>query len=171
MRFLPTVGLYWKSAGAGSLKSGVSYSTQPTDIPYNALAFEQESVFEFVRMSGTATVGSFVYYTGTAMNYVCCSGTGGIRPAGVLMVSPTASGVWTWIQKYGKNTSIQATSTFSVATPSNNLFVDGGSAALNLSAAVSGAAVGSGSVGTYVNVGQNLSVATGSQTVGFLTLL
>ena len=171
MRYLPLVGLYWKAAGAGSMASGISYSTQPTDIPYNALMVEDGRVYEFVRQSGTCTVGCFVYYTGTAMQYVCNSGTGGVAPAGVTMVSPTASGVWTWIQKYGLNTSIQATSTFSMATPSNNLFVDGGSAALNLSAAVSGAAIGSGTVGTYVNVGQALTAATGSQVVGFLRLL
>jgi len=170
MRYLPTIGLYNKGT-ADSIASGISYSTQPTDIPYNALAVEDGRVYEFVRLSGTCTVGSFVYYTGTALNYVCNSGTGGVKPAGVTMVSPTASGVWTWIQKFGKNTSIQATSTFSMAYPSVGLFVDGGSAAINQSAAISGALIGSAGVGVYVNVGQALTAATGSQVVGFLNLL
>ena len=171
MRFLPLIGLYNKPAGVASLASGVSWSTQPTDIPYNALASEDGRTYEFVRISATCTVGALLYYTGTALQYVCQSGTGGVKPVGVSLVAPTASGVWSFIQKYGKNTSIQATNTFSVASPSNNLFSDGGSGALNLSGAVSGAAIGSGSVNAYYNIGQALTVATGSQVVGFLTLL
>lgn len=170
MRYLGLVGLY-NMGSPNSLASGVSYATQPTDIPYNALANENNRTYEFVRISGTCTIGAFLYYTGTALQYVCQSGTGGVSPAGVSLVAPTASGYWSWIQKYGKNTTIQATSTFSIATPSNNMYVDGGSGALNLSGAVSGAAIGSGTVGTYVNVGQALTVATGSQVVGFLRLL
>lgn len=171
MRFLPLVGLYNKPAGAASISSGVNWATQPTDIPYNGLAVEDGRVYEFVRISGTCTVGALLYYTGTALQYVCQSGTGGVRPAGVSLVAPTASGNWSFIQKYGKNTSIQATSTFSVAGPSNQLYSDGGSGVINQSAAVSGALIGSGGVGVYVAVGQALTVATGSQVVGFLTLL
>jgi hypothetical protein len=171
MRYLSLVGLYNMPTGAASLASGVSYNTQPTDIPYNAQVVEDKKIYEYVRMSGTATVGSFVYYTGTALNYVCCSGTGGVKPAGVLMVSPTTSGAWTFIQKYGVNTSIQITSTFSTAYPSVGMFVDGGSAAINQSAAISGALIGSAGVGMYVPVGQALTAATGSQVVGFINLL
>jgi len=169
MRFLPLIGTY--NSGGKKLKSGVSYATQPADIPYNGLAVEEGAVYEFVRISGTCTVGAFLYYTGTALNYVCQSGTGGIKPAGVSLVAPTVSGNWSFIQKYGKNTSIQVTSTFSTAYPSVQMFVDGGSAAINQSAAISGALIGSAGVGVYVGVGQTLTAAAGSQTVGFLTLL
>lgn len=171
MRYLPLVGLYNKPAVADSLASGVSYSTQPTDIPYNAQAVEDNRIYEFVRISGTCTVGAFLYYTGTALNYVCQSGTGGVRPAGVSLVAPTASGAWSWIQKYGKNTSIQITSTFSTAKPYDAMYVNGGSGATNFSDTISGAGLGSGSIGAWALVGQSLTAATGSQTVGFINLL
>jgi len=171
MRYLSLIGLYNKPAGADSIASGISYSTQPTDIPYNAQVVEDSKIYEFVRISGTCTVGSLLYYTGTAMQYVCQSGTGGIKPAGVSLVAPTASGAWSFIQKYGKNTSIQITSTFSTAKPYDSMFSDGGSGALNLSAAVSGAAIGSAGVAAYAWIGQSLTAAAGSQTVGFINLL
>lgn len=169
MRMLGLVGAY-KSDGK-KLNSGVVYYTQPADIPLGALAYEDGNTFQFVRMSGTATVGSFVYLTGTTVNYVCCSGTGGVKPLGVLMGSPTASGAWTWIQREGKNTSIQITSTFSTAKGYDAMYVNGGSGALNMSDAVSGLALGTAGLGWLQVVGQSLTAAAGSQTVGYLRLL
>ncbi len=56
MQFQSVAGLC-KSNGK-KLKSGVTYSTAP-DIPLNALALEDERVYEFVRLSGTIwSVGS-----------------------------------------------------------------------------------------------------------------
>lgn len=170
MRYLDAVGLYNPGA-VGDLSSGAIYYTQPADIPYNALAYDNGASYEFVRISGTCTVGAFLYYTGTALQYVCQSGTGGIKPAGVSLVAPTTSGAWSWILKEGKCTSIQATSTFSTAKPYDAMYVNGGSGALNFSDAVSAAAVGSGAIGTYVRVGQALTAVTGSQAVGIIKLL
>ena len=80
MQFMPLAGLYWKQAGAGSIRSGIYYTTQPTDIPMFAKAVEKdlkgyESVYEFVRISGTCTVGALLYRTGVD-GYVVCTGTG-----------------------------------------------------------------------------------------------
>lgn len=165
MRFLSLVGLYQRPAGVEKLASGVSYSTQPTDVPYGALAVEDGSVFEFVRISGTCTVGDLMYQTGTAQQYVVKGGFG--KPYGLSLVKPTASGVWSWIQKYGKNTSIQITSTFGgTAAISNVMFADT-SAAINHSGILTAASANSAAI----VIGHSLTAATGSQTVGFINLL
>ena len=173
MRFLPTVGLYWKPAGTGSLDSGVYYSTQPTDIPSNALAFENNKVFEFVRISGTATAGSLCYYTGVNQNYVCFSGTG-VKPAGILLHSPTASGTWAWIQKYGANTSLQCTSTFGINQLSASawaaMYAGGGSALVNKDVAISSIQTGAIS-GPLIYVGYAMSNIAGSAGLGFINVL
>lgn len=166
MRMLGLVGAY-KSDGK-KLKSGVSYSTQPTDIPYNALAYEDGCVYEFVRVSGTCTVGALVYLTGTAMNYVVCTGTGAGKPRGIALVAPTASGVWTWILRDGKCTSVQTTSTFGgSAAAASSLIFGGESAAQNFSAAYTSVY----SFGGATPIGRSLTEATGSQTIGYIQLL
>lgn len=177
MRFLPTVGLYWKDKGAGSLNSGIKYSTQPTDLPLNALAVEGKRVFEFVRISGTCTVGSLLHLTGTNIGYVTVSGTGRM-PYGVSLVAPTASGDWSWILKYGICTSLQVTGTYEVGASgiSALIYAGQGSAAYDanggcrelLSLVISSTASGLVPIGP---IGQALTTATGSQVVGFINLL
>jgi len=175
MRFLPQIGLY-KKGTADSLRSGISYTSQPTDIPLNALAVEHvgtgdDRIYQFVNLSGTCTVGSLLYFTGTALGYVVNTGTGAGKPAGVSLVAPTASGVWTWIQKYGKNTSIQVTNTFGGGVGSNTSTLFGGeSAAVNFSAFATGIST-TGGIHHLIYMGRSLTAAAASQTVGFLELL
>ena len=182
MRFLSLVGLYQKSPStAGSIGSGVYWNTAPTDCPpLGSLAMEDGNVFQLVRLSGTCTVGALVYLTGTqpygtgntAPMVMAGSGTG-LRPEGVAMISPTASGAWTWVQVYGKCTSIQITNTFSIAAGNAAMYAWGGSAAVNASTVVT--AIASGTAGLYscpaFYLGQSLTAATDSQCLGFIALL
>ena len=152
MRFLPHIGLYNQTSAKLKLKSGVYYSTQPTEIPMGAMAVEDGRVYEFRRLSGaTWTAGSLVYNTGTAGdNYVCLSGTG-IIPVGVNLVTLATSGAWTWIQKYGK-CNVQATTTFGVdgtTKLTQAMYSLGGSGAYNITAAISAAAIGSAGVAQF----------------------
>jgi len=177
MRFLPTVGLYWKDAAAGSLNSGIKYSTQPTDIEYNALAVENGKVFEFVRISGTCTIGSLLHVTGTTKQYVMVSGTGRV-PYGVSLVAPTASGDWSWILKYGICTTLQSTGTFQVGASgiSQLIYAGQGSAVYDanagcrevLSHVISQTASGLVPIGP---IGEAMTLATGSTVVGNINLL
>jgi len=173
MRYLPLVGLYWKGAGQGSFKSGISYSTQPTDIPLGALSVEKdasrnvENIYEFVRISGTCTVGSLLYQTGTNNAYVVCTGTGAGKPYAIAMAAPTTSGSWQWAQKYGINSTIQVTNTFGGSAAGSGALYGGESAVQNFSAFITGTYSGAG--GSLI--GRSLTETTGSTTIGFIELL
>lgn len=169
----PLIGMYWKGAGVNSLGSGVSYATQPTDIAYNSLASEDNgrNVYEYVRISGTCTVGDLLYLTGTAMQYVTKSGTQAGMPYGVSLVAPTASGAWTYVQKYGICTSLQVTATVGgTAAGSAALYGGTGSAAVGASGYLSSIASGA-VIGGAEYIGRSLTAATGSQTIAFINLL
>ena len=187
MRFLSLVGLYQKSPStAASLGSGVYWTTAPTDLPpLGSLAVEDGNVYMLGRLSATCTVGAILYrgtgtmgYGGgasaaqTGMIWLNQTGTGNI-PQGVSMVAPTTSGAWTWIQVYGKNTTIQVTNTFGAnGSISAALYAGGQSALLNLSAYITGIiSATAGFSAPYFYVGQSLTDATGSTTVGFINLL
>ena len=174
MLFLPIVGTF-NAKGGVKLASGLFYNTQPTEIPMGALADEDGNVYEFRRQSGTNTVGMVMFNTGTTgRNYVCCSGTA-CRPVGVSMIAPTTSGVWTWLQKYGRNTSIYCLSTFGITGHNTAaMFSIGGSGVNNLSASLSGCQLGSVAYtgdGWPHYVGEAMADITGSQGLGFLHLL
>jgi len=170
------VGLYWKPAGVGSVGSGVSYTTQPTDVTVGSLMVEKdkarnvENVYELVRISGTCTVGALLYPTGTNNAYVVCTGTGAGMPHAIAMAAPTVSGTWQWAQKYGINTTIQITGTVGGSAAASSLLCGGGSAAGNVSGFYSSLA--SGIVASYYPVfGRSLTAATGSTTIGSIDLL
>jgi len=173
MRYLGLVGLYWKEAGQGSLKSGIAYSTQPTDIPVGSLASERdasrnvENIYELVRVSGTCTMGALLYQTGTNNAYVVCTGTGAGKPYAISMDAPTASGTWQWAQKFGYNTAVQVTNTFGGSAAGSGILYGGESAAQNHSAFITGTYSGAG--GSII--GRSLTETTGSTTIGFIELL
>ena len=171
MRFAGLVGLQWKAAGQGSLASGIAYSTAPTDHTLGTLAIEQgqgqENVYELVRVSGTCTVGSLLYQTGTNNSYVVKTGTGAGFPYAISMDAPTASGTWQWAQKYGINTTIQVTNTFGGSAAASGIMYGGESAAQNFSAYITGTYSGAGGL----IFGRSLTEATGSTTIGFIKLL
>lgn len=173
MRMMNLMGLYQKGS-SDSIASGISYGTQPTDIPIGAKYAEKlknvDNVYEFVRISGTCTVGDCLYMTGTSLNYVTKSGTNAGRPYGFSLVAPTASGVWTFIQKYGINTSLQITGTVGAYAATSILYGGVGSALGNVSNFLSGIASGNVVCG-LIEVGRSLTAATGSQTIGFIDVL
>lgn len=173
MRMQPLIGLYQKGSTVDSIGSGISYSTRPSDIALNSLATEDNGrkVYEFVRISGTCTVGDTLYLTGTALEYVHKSGTQAGMPYGVSLVAPTASGVYSWIQKYGICTSLQITATVGgTAAGSATLYGGIGSAAGGASAYLS--SIGSGAViGGAIPFARSLTAAAGSQTIAFINCL
>ena len=173
MRFLPNIGLFQRAGNVNDLASGVRWSTQPTELVLGSLAYEDGSVYEYTQISGTCTVGDLLYYTGTNMGVVV-KGATGVRPAGVSLVAPTASGDWTFMLKYGKHTSVQITATVAALRGTAALFGGMGSAAFNMSqqAAYASAVISAGgNTGFMYYIGQSLTTATGSQTVGFINLL
>lgn len=180
MRFATLGGLYQKPATVSKLYSGVKWSTQPVDIPTGALYVEAdpawggENVFMFVRISGTCTVGDLLYPTGASIQYVENSQTG-VKPWGVSLVAPTASGDWTFMQVYGRNTTIQITNTFGDTDISASLFGGNGSACWNMSQYLTNLAdnITNMSVhsATLFYVGRSFSDNTTSAVVGFIDLM
>ena len=176
MRFAGLVGLQWKDASQGSLKSGIAYSTAPTDHQLGTLAAEwdkahnQENIYELVRLSGTATVGSLLYQTGTNNSYVVMTGTGAGMPYAISMDAPTVSGTWQWAQKYGINTTIQITNTVGGSAAASSLLCGGESAAGGVSTFYSNIASGT-LAGLWPLFGRSLTAAAGSTTIGFIKLL
>jgi len=174
MRFAGLVGLQWKAAGQGSLASGIAYSTAPTDHTLGTLAIEQgqgqENVYELVRVSGTCTVGSLLYQTGTNNSYVVKTGTGAGMPYAISMDAPTVSGTWQWAQKYGINTTIQITNTVGGSAAASSLLCGGESAAGGVSTFYSNIASGT-LAGLWPLFGRSLTAAAGSTTIGFIKLL
>lgn len=180
MRFSTLGGLYQKPAAISKLASGVRYSTQPTEIQTGALYVERddtgigmENVYMFVRISGTCTIGSLLYWTGTD-GYVANTVTG-VKPAGYSLVAPTASGDWTFMQVYGGNTTVQITNTVGVTGLSSALFGGAGSACWNMSSALTHIADNitnaSAQSSLLFYVGRSFSASTGSTTFAFIDLL
>lgn len=171
--FLPAVVLFNLPAGVRSLDSGVRYSTQPTEIPTNALVWENGKIYEYVRLSGTATVGDMLYATGVDADLVEKSMTG-VKPYGVSLVAPTASGDFTFILKRGIHTGIQITNTFGGLGTAPALFGGFGSAAANMSNYMTHLVDAqtdpiAHSV-TLFYIGFAMSAATGSTVRGFIDL-
>ena len=181
MRFAGVGGLYQKGAGISALRSGVSYGTQPADIQTGVLYLEvdpvtgEENIFKFVRISATCTIGNLLYYTGTGNAYVVNVGTG-LKPAGVSLISPTASGTWTFMQTKGRNTTVSITATVGALGPTAALYGGGGlggSAAVNLSSLISlfSDATSGGTATAIVHyIGKSLTVSTTSTTLAFIDL-
>lgn len=172
-RMMNLMGLYQKGS-SDSVASGISYGTQPTDIPMGGMYSEKykgfDNVYEFVQISGTCTVGDCLYLTGTTLNYVTKSGTNAGRPYGFSLVAPTASGAWTFIQKQGINTSLQITGTVADGGATSLIYGGVGSALGNVSNYLSGIASGNVIAG-IIPVGRSLTNATGSQTIGYIDVL
>lgn len=175
MRFLSLVGLY-QAGSSDTMRSGISYTAQG-DIALGSLAVEKyaisggvsyENIYEYVRISGTCTVGSLLFYTGTALGYVHNSGTSQL-PAGIAMVSPTASGVYSWMLKQGVYDKIQITATVAGSGLTSLLYGGIGSAAGNISNAA--AFVSAAGNPQLALIGRALTDATGSTCVGFVGLL
>jgi len=176
MRNMPLAGLYWKDAGQGSLKSGIAYTTKPTDIQVGQQYTERDktrnvdNIFEFVRISGTCTVGALLYATGTNNAYVVCTGTGAGKPYAISMDAPIVSGTWQWAQRYGINSTIQLSATCGGSAAGTSILVGGLSGAGNVSNFYSGLA--SGTVANYYPVfGRSLTAAAGSTTIGSINCL
>lgn len=170
MRFLPQVGLYNRSGGR-KMESGVYWTTLPDDLKLGMVAVEEggEKVYQLVRLSGTCCVGMVVgRYTGTALAWATIGGgSGGCKPIGISLISPTASGTYTFIQRYGKCTSIHTSSTFEAynaqtACAWDAMFYDGRSGVVNM------ANSGIGGTGRVFWIGQALADTAASQAVGFV---
>ncbi len=168
--FSPVTTLGKGSGAVSSLMSGVSLTSQPTGSTLGEItADKQGRVFQFMRLSGTCTVGSLLYLTGTSLNWVVNTGTKAGQPLGISLIAPIVSGQYTWIHKYGINTSIQITATVG-GLGASSLLVGGESAAGSLSAWLSGINTGIVAANTW-RIGRSLTAATGSQTIGFIDLL
>ena len=171
MRFLPQVGLYNRSGGR-KLESGVYWTTLPDDLKLGMEAVEDGRIYQLVRISGTCCVGMILgRYTGTAMAYVTVgSNTGGGKPVGFSLISPTASGTYTFCQKYGKCTSIHASSTFEAhnaltACAWCDMYAEG------VSGVVNQANSNIATTGRVFWVGLALADSTTSQVVGFVNCM
>ena len=171
MRFLPQVGLYNRSGGR-KIESGVYWTTLPDDLKVGMEAVEDGKIYQLVRLSGTCCVGMVVgRYTGTALGWATIGGaTGGCKPIGISLISPTASGAYTFVQKYGKNTSIHTSSTFEAyanqtACAWDAMYFDGRSGVVNM------ANSNIGNTGRVFWLGQVLADTTTSQAVGFVNCM
>ena len=168
MKYLSLAGLY--NSGGKKMASGVQYSSKPDDAPANALAHEDGRVYELVKCSGTYSNGMLLYYTGTAQ-HVKNSGTGGVRPVGVAVGAISAAGNWAWVLRQGVGT-VLITNTVSVAPGVDSLWTLGESAAVTLTAAISGAAIGSAGKTLFpVQVGRVLTPSATVEGEAYVDLL
>lgn len=172
MRFLPQVGLYNRSGGR-KLESGVYWTTLPDDLKLGMEAVEDGKIYQLVRLSGTCCVGMIVgRYTGTALAWATVGGaSGGCKPLGVSLISPTASGTYTFIQKYGKNTSIHCSTTFEAyanqtACAFDAMYFDGRSGVVGASLYTDVV-----TTGAWFWMGQALADTATSQAVGFVNCM
>lgn len=178
MRYLTLGGLGKTPTGVTKIASGVRWSTQNTAIPTGALFIERnttlgiQNVYQYVRVSGTCTVGDLLYMTGNA-GYVVKTASG-VKPNGVSLVAPTASGDFTLMLVKGIHTSVQITATVAETGHTAALFGGIGSAAGNFSnyqAYYSALISGGTASATLFYIGRSLSVNTGSATLAYIDLM
>lgn len=169
MRFVSLINI-GQNKSTDSLYSGVQMSTLQ-GIQLGQWAVEANKIYEVARISATCTAGSLLYRTGTNLNYVTCAGGTGAKPVGVSLISPAASGMYTYMLKNGI-CNVQITNTFGITNlgMSSCMYGGFGSGAVNFSAFCTNIISGD-RTGSLFYIGQALTNAADSTCLAQISLL